>query len=1101
MRITNITIKRPVTTFMFFLAIVLLGFVSLRELGVDLLPDISYPRLSVVTKFSGVAPEEIETLITDDLESAVSRIPGLRRVESISKEGVSYMTLEFSWGTDMDFAMLHTREKLDSVELPDDAEEPTIIPLDPQSKAIMVLSVSGDRYLLEIKEFSEELIKPRLEQIEGIGSAEIAGGVEREIQVEVDPEKLSLYDLSIDEISQRIDNFNRNLQGGTIRKGRFKYSLRVVGEFEEIEEIGEIGLKTTGERGVIRLKDVAVILDSIKEREGITRLNGKESIGILVRKESGANTVKVTQSAREVLEEIQKENTGIEILVVSEQAKYIENAISSVLNSIILGGILAFLVLFVFLQDIKTPVIIAVVIPISIIATFNLMYFRDISLNIMSLGGLALGVGMLVDNSIVVSESIFRHKSLGKSLMEATVTGAKEVGMAVTASTLTTISVFLPVIYVHGVAGQLFKDQALTVTFALLSSLVVSLTLLPMLASRKFELSAPSGTPNKKEKRTEDIQKSFKKSAGKILLFPFMGLRWLLYNIPKGIFMILNFIFTFVLQLFLIVLHYISIPLKPLILAVFKTYNAFYQKFEDRYHRALIWCLGNKKKVLLGALCFLATTLVVAFQMPRELMPKPETSSFEVIMKTPVDYSLEQTGEVVAALETWLKDQESVRAFFSQIGVVSGMEALNPEVSINSVNLYVEAIHPSGVDELIESMRTKLQSFPGLTYSIVKEQSTMAEFMAFTSAEVGLKIKGEDLNRLTILAEQLVEKLKRIGGITDIATNIGEGKPEFLITIKKEALEKYNISPGTIGNFLVNAVRGQRATQFKELEKKYDVRVRLEEQTRENIESLLDEQISYQGTLIPLRELVSYEIARGPKEIRRENQQREVLVTANLRGKKISQVAPTIQEKIDELSLPQGYRVVFSGEQEEMTKSFQSLVFAFSLAVLLVYMIMAAQFESLKHPLLILFTLPMGLTGAIWALRITGQSLNVISIIGMVVLAGIVVNDAIVKIDYTNQLRRRGLSVRESILEASRVRLRPILMTTMTTTLGLFPMSLGFGRGAELQQPMAIAVIGGLLLATFLTLILIPLVYELAESKKSKRDFSPIQASPDGNST
>ena len=1087
MRITNLSIKRPVTSFMFFLAIVLLGFVSLRELSVDLLPNISYPRLSVVTRFSGVAPEEIETLITDDLESAVSRIPGLRRVESISKEGVSYMTLEFSWGTDMDFAMLHTREKLDSVELPDDAEEPTIIPLDPQSKAIMVLSVSGDRYLLEIKEFSEELIKPRLEQIEGIGSAEIAGGVEREIQVEVNPEKLSLYDLSIDEISQRIDAFNRNLQGGTIRKGRFKYSLRVVGEFEEIDEIGEIGLKTTGERGVVRLKDVADIIDSIKEREGITRLNAKESIGILVRKESGANTVKVTQSAREVLREIQEENPGIEILIVSEQAKYIENAISSVLNSIILGGILAFLVLFVFLQDIKTPVIIAVVIPISIIATFNLMYFRDITLNIMSLGGLALGVGMLVDNSIVVSESIFRHMSLGEKFIEAAVTGTKEVGMAVTASTLTTISVFLPVIYVHGVAGQLFKDQALTVTFALLSSLIVSLTLLPMLASRKFDFKVPDGIPKIKDRPPEEKEKSLKRTAGKILLFPLKGLKWLLYNIPKGIFFVLNFIFTFLTQIVLVIFHYISLPVKPVVRAVFKAYNAVYKKFEDRYHRTLILCLGNKGKVLLGSLCFLAITLVVASQMPRELMPKPETISFEVNMKTPVDYSLEQTGDVVATLESWLGKQESVTASFSQIGVVSGMEALNPEVSINSVNLYVETTHPSEVDSLMDSMRARLQRIPGLSFSIVKEQSTLAEFMAFTTAEVGLKIKGEDLNRLTILSEQLVEKLNQIEGITDIATNIGEGKPEFLIAIKKEALEKYNISPGTIGNFLVNAVRGQRATQFKELEKKYDVRVRLEERTRENIESLLDEQIPYKGTLIPLRELVSYEVARGPKEIRRENQQREVLVTANLRGQKISQVAPAIRKKIDELSLPQGYRVVFSGEQEEMAKSFQSLVFAFSLAVLLVYMIMAAQFESLKHPFLILFTLPMGLTGAIWALMITGQSLNVISVIGMVVLAGIVVNDAIVKIDYTNQLRRRGLSLRESIMEASRVRLRPILMTTVTTTFGLFPMSLGLGRGAELQQPMAIAVIGGLLLATFLTLILIPLVYELAESRKSEQ--------------
>jgi len=402
MKITQLTIKRPITTFMFFLGIVLLGFVSLRELSVDLLPDISYPRLSVVTEYPGVAPEEIETFVTLPLEAAVSRIPGLRRVESVSKEGQSFMTLEFSWGTNMDFAMLHTREKLDGAPIPEQAEDPVIIPLDPQSKPIMVIAISGDRSLLELKEFSEELIKPRLEQIEGIGSAEIVGGVEREIQVEVNPRLLSLYGITIDQIAGRIDEFNQNLQGGTIRKGRFKYALRVVGEFEALSEIGEISLKTTGERGVIRLKDVAQIQDSIKERQGITKLNEKESIGILVRKESGANTVEATRTTHEVLEDIKKENPGTEILVVSEQARYIEEAISSVLRSIIFGGILAFFVLFIFLQDLKTPIIIAVVIPISIIATFNLLYFRDITLNIMSLGGLALGVGMLVDNSIVV---------------------------------------------------------------------------------------------------------------------------------------------------------------------------------------------------------------------------------------------------------------------------------------------------------------------------------------------------------------------------------------------------------------------------------------------------------------------------------------------------------------------------------------------------------------------------------------------------------------------------------------------------------------------------------------------------------------------------
>jgi len=1070
---------------MFYLAIILLGFVSLRQLSVDLLPNISYSRLSVMTQYSGVAPEEMETLITAPLEAAVSRIPGLRRVESVSKEGVSYMTLEFSWGTDMDFALLHTREKLDSAreKLPEDAQNPVIIPLDPQSKPIMILAISGERSLLELKDFSEELVKPRLEQIEGIGSAEIAGGVEREIQVEVNPRLLSLYGLSLDEISQRIDAFNRNLQGGTIRKGRFKYALRVVGEFEKVAEIGEISLKTTQERGLVCLKDVAQIKDSIKERQGVVQLNGQESIGILVRKEAGANTVKVTRAARQILNQIKKEYPQIDILVVYEQAEYIENAISSVLKSIIYGAILAFLVLLVFLQDLKTPLIIGVVIPISIIATFNLLYFQDITLNIMSLGGLALGVGMLVDNSIVVSESIFRHRSLGKNLRQAAYLGTREVGMAVTASTLTTISVFLPVIYVHGVAGQLFKDQALTVTFALLSSLVVSLTLLPTLASRRFELE---GLQKKASEDAPTAGKGLKKKKKwSFLLYPWRGLRWLLYFFPKAVFKAVNFILSFFLQLLLLFFHYISFPLKPVLGLIFGGFNFIYQKFAATYHQFLIWSLDNKGKVAAGSLGFFILTALLATQLPRELMPKPEASSFDLNFKTPVDYSLEQTVEVASVVEKWLEQQDSFKASFSQIGIVSGLESSNPDVSLNSAKIYVELDKVSHLDDTVELLRERLSSYPDLNYSIVKEQSTLAQLLAFSSAEVGLKIKGDDLDKLKELADALQGKLRGLKGVADVQANVAEGKPEFLIRIKKEALAKYDVSPASISSFIVDAVRGKVAAKFREMEKKYDILVRLEEQTRENVESLLDEEIIYRGTPIPLRELVRYEIVRGPKEIRRENQQREVLVTANLRGRKLSQVIPKIKQQIKNISLPSGYQIVFSGEQEEMSRSFRSLIFAFCLAVLLVYMIMAAQFESLRHPFLILFTLPMGLTGAVWALFITGQTINVISVIGLVVLAGIVVNDAIVKIDYTNQLRKKGMRLREAILEASRVRLRPILMTTVTTIFGLFPMSWGLGKGSELQQPLAISVIGGLLLATFLTLILIPLGYELVERKKA----------------
>ncbi|MBN1270725.1 MAG: efflux RND transporter permease subunit [Candidatus Aminicenantes bacterium] len=1084
MKITQASVRRPVTTLMFFLAVILLGFVSLRELSVDLLPDISYPRLSVVTRYQGVAPEEIETRITRPLEAAASTIPGLRRVESVSREGFSYMTLEFSWGTDMDFAMLHTREKLDNARygLPEGAENPTIVTHDPHSRPIMILVVSGAGSLLELKEFSEEVVKPRLEQIEGIGSAEIAGGVEREIQVEVDPDLLSLYGLTLSEISQRLENFNRNLEGGYIKKGRFKYALRVVGEFERIKEIGEIKLKTTQQRGSVRLKDIAAIKDSIKEREGVTRLNAEESVGLLVRKESGANTVNVTRLTHEVLDEIKKEYPQTDILVVTEQADYIESAISSVLNSIVIGGILAFFVLFIFLQDVKTPLIIAVVIPISIIATFNLLYFRNITLNIMSLGGLALGVGMLVDNSIVVSESIFRHRKEGKGPIESAVLGTKEVGMAVTASTLTTISVFLPVIYVHGVAGQLFKDQSLTVTFALLSSLIVSLTLLPMLYSRSLKLDKAGALKTKKLFPGKVRFRGRPKLS--YLWLPFEVILWFVKFVLKSLFWGLNIFISFILQLLFLVFHTISLPFKIVFRTIFRGYNHLYEGFAEHYHRFLAWSLDHKGKVFAAALGLFAVTLVVAFQLPSELMPKPESTSFILNEKTPIEYSFDQTEQLVFETEKWLKNQPSVETVYSQVGVVSGMEGMDPDVTPNTIKIHISAKRKKDLDPLISSLRKKLDGYSDLVYSIVKEQSTLTEFLAMSTAEIGLKILGDDLDTLKGLARMLAEEISTIEGVTDVNALIEEGKPEYVIKIKKKAMEKYNLSPYTVGDFLVTAVRGDVATQFKELEKKYDIRVRFEENARQDIESVLDEMMPLQNSLIPLRELVDYEISRGPKEIRRENQQREVIVSANLRGRKISQVVPLIQEKIDNLDLSLGYRVEFSGEQEEMQKSFRSLIFAFCLAALLVYMIMAAQFESLLHPFIILFTLPMGLIGAVWALFITGQTLNVISIIGMVVLAGIVVNDAIVKIDYTNQLRKKGAALRGAILEASRVRLRPILMTTVTTALGLFPMSLGIGKGSELQQPLAIAVIGGLLLATFLTLILIPLTYELFDRKK-----------------
>ena len=1071
MKLARMAVDRPVTMYMFYIAVILLGAVSLRELSVDLLPDISYPRLSVITNYPGVAPEEVETLITAPLESAVSRIPGLRRVESVSKEGVSLLTLEFDWGTNMDFTMLHTREQLDNAKdrFPEDADSPTIIPLDPQSRPIMTLALTGDRSLLELKEFAEELVKPRLEQIEGIGSAETTGGVEREIQVDADPRKLALYGLKVEDVAARVSSFNRNLQGGTIRKGTFKYALRVVGEFESLDEIGEISLKVTKEGGVVRLRDVATVRDGIKERQGMTRLDGAESIGLLVRKESGANTVKVTKLAREVIDQIRKENPGVALSVVSEQSKTIEEAIGAVKDELIQGAILAFLTLLIFLQEWKTPLIIGTVIPISVIGTFSLLFFGNITLNIMSLGGLALAVGMLDDCAVVVSENIFRHRGLGKGLKEAAYIGTKEVGPAVVSTALTTIVVFLPVIYVRGVAGQLFKDTALTVTFALLASLLVSLTLIGTLQSRTFDFGAGTG---ERWKWTWGLKKL------PVAERP-------LYAVFKGVGFVLNFLVSFVVQLFAFIFHYLGLPFRPVLKAIFSAFNAVYGRFIVWYQRFLRWSLDHKGRVMAWTLVFFAVTFALGGLIRRELMPRMETNTFELDLKMPVDFSFEQTTEMAVMLEGRLRGLAPVRTVLSQVGIVSGMESADPNISVNSTRVFVEVGNPKQLEGVLDVMRARLAQFPDITYTIVREQSTINQFLNLSAAEVGLKVKGKDLDRLKEIAEDLVGRLSSIPGIADPATNIGQGKPEFKVTVDKDAIKRYpGLTPSMIGDFLVSAVRGRVATQFREMEKKYDILVRLEDASRQNIEALLGETLPFEGKVVPLRDLVSYEVVRGPREIRRENQQREVLVTANLKGRKISQVTPAIEKAIAGLRLPTDYRVVWSGEREEMSQSFRSLILALLLATLLTYMIMAAQFESLVHPFIVMFTLPMGAAGAIVAMLLTGQTLNVISVIGMVVLIGIVVDNATVKIDYTNQLRRGGMELRAAVEEGSHVRLRPILMSTATTLIGLIPMALALESGGELMQPLAIVVIGGLTFSTFMTLILIPVIYEWVEQRK-----------------
>jgi len=1083
MSLAKFSIDRPVFVLMFYLAIVLLGLVSFSQLSVDLLPSISYPRLSVVTQYAGVAPEEVEALVTMPLETSVSRVPGLRRVESISKEGYSFISIEFSWGTNMDFALLHTRERLDSVRdsLPEGCDKPFIIALDPQSQPIMTLALTGDQKLLDLKELAEELIKPRLEQVEGLAEVEITGGVEREIQVEVDPEKLASFGLKIEEVGSKIAAFNRSLHGGNIRKGKFVYSLRVAGEFEQVKEIENIPVKFTAEGGVILLKHLGRVIDTIKDREGVTRLNGRESIGLLVRKEYGANTVKVSAKAREVIDQIKQENPDINLAIISEQAGYIREAINTTIEEIIEGAILAFLTLLLFLQEWKSPLIIDTVIPISVIGTFNLLFLENINLNLMSLGGLALGVGMLDDTAVVVSENIYRHSQSGQPLKAAADRGTTEVINAISASVLTTIVVFLPVIYVQGVAGQLFRDTALTVTYTLLSALLVSVTLLPMLASRTYKRPETG----KKLPRWQFMSfKKFKEELGRpnVFFLTWAGFKFIVYNLTNLLIFVFKLIFSLLSKAIAGLGRLIALPFKPLLAIIFRRFNRLYSRFTRGHLQTLLWTLNHKSQTFYLAVLVFLLIFGLGWFLPRELMPPLKTSTFHLSLQAPVEYSFEQTEAIVSGLENWLKDKPGINRVFSQVGLVSAGEASRPDLSVNSAEVSVELKDSKLMNKMMAEARGYLTRLTDVKYSVSREQTTLGEFLALSSNELNLKVKGKDLEELRRIALEFAGKLEQLPGVVDVNPNLQQGKPQLLVRINKENLEKYpELSPGDIANYLVEAIRGDVSTQYRELEKKYDVRVVLESNSRQNIEQILNSFFPYKNSLIPIRELVSYQPVAGPNEIRRENQEREVIITANLRGKKLSQVVPAIQRTITEMNLPADYRLVFGGEREEMQTSFRSLLLAFIMSMVLIYMIMAAQFESLLHPFLIMTTIPMGLVGTIILLFLTGQSINAISIIGAIVLIGIVVDNAIVEIDYINQLRRQGKDLRSAVVEGSQVRLRPIMMSSLSTIAGLLPMALGLGRGAELLQPLAIAVAGGLTSSLFLTLVLIPALYEYVE--------------------
>ncbi len=1087
MSLTEIAVKRPVATIMFFIGIILLGVISLRNLSVDLLPAIAYPKITVVTEYPGALPEEIEKIITRPLEAQLSPISGVKNIKSVSREGVSIITVEFHWGTNMNFALLHVKEKVEESSdfLPKEAKKPQIFEFDPSTRPIIIAVVkSKGKTLKELREISEFLIKPRFEQLEGISRVEIRGGGKQEVLVKLFPEKLTLYGVSFENVASAINNYNQVVLGGTIRKNKLKHSVKIEGEIRNYREIENIPVKRL-KSGHIFIKDIGKVSLNEIPKQGDIRYDGNSTVALLIYKEADANTVKATQKAKKAFSLMEKEFGDIKFDIITEEAGLILSSINSLKMSLYLGSILAFFVLLVFLQNSRDPLLVATVIPIAIISTFVLMYFSKVNINIMSLGGLALGVGMFVDNSIVVLESLFRHRK-SKDAITAAIDGTKEVAGAITASTLTTIVIFLPVMYIYGITGRLFRDQALTVSYSLLASLIVSITLLPSL------FAVFSGT---KEDSVGDVPEKAsgfgKRLLNRILSFfswknhsgsKILWIIHLIFRLPFFIIgIILDFIIKFVKALISIILKVFSLFFSFLMKPVYKIFNKTYESFDEKYHKFLE--LSLNKKIIPYSIMILMFILsfLLYMELKKELLPQTVSNNFEISAQTNSDYGFEETDRMAKEIERKIGKINGIKHVFSQVGAVSSLSFGKGEISLNNIHIIVNA--KGKRDKLMSQVRRILSGFSDLSFAVSPEKNTLSEYLKFGAEEFQIQVFYERIENGKKAVNEIIKRIKNTEGLVDLRANTEKGKPVLAITFKDTLLKNLNITKKQIASIISNSLKGEKVSVLKQFQKNYDIVLSTPLRKSRSFKGLLNMPVKFGDTIYHISDFVSTKRISSVKEITREGQERYFMISANLAGKKLSQIAPEVNKKLSHIVLPPGTRFKIAGEEEERKKAFTSIKEAILLAALLVYMVMASQFENLIHPLIIMLTLPMGFLGAFLFLLIAGSTINVIAGIGFLVMVGIVVNDAIVKIDYTNKLRQQGKSVREALMIASKVRLTPILMTTFTTIFGLIPMALMMQEGSELQRPLAIVVIGGLLFSTFLTLILIPVLYESIEKK------------------
>ncbi|CAM4141966.1 efflux RND transporter permease subunit [Shewanella aquimarina] len=1081
MSIINTSVKRPVSVWMFMLAVILFGMVGFSRLAVKLLPDLSYPTITIRTQYEGAAPVEVEQLVSKPIEEAAGIVKGLRKISSISRSGMSDVVLEFEWGTDMDMASLEVREKLDTIELPLDVKKPLLLRFNPNLDPIVRLALSlpdaDDQSLKQMRTFAEEELKRQLESLSGVAAVRLSGGLEQEVHIQLNQEKLTQLNLNADKIRERIAAENINLSAGKVVQGEKEYLVRTLNQFNSLDELGQI-IVYRDNQTLVRLFEVADIIDAHKERNDITRIGSAESIELAIYKEGDANTVAVARKVTAKLDTLKKLNEKAELKVIYDQSEFIESAVSEVTSAALIGSLLSMLVIYLFLRDIVPTLIISISIPFSVIATFNMMYFADISLNIMSLGGIALAVGLLVDNAIVVLENIDRCRKLGMNKLDAAVTGTKEVAGAIFASTMTTLAVFVPLVFVDGVAGALFSDQALTVTFALLASLLVALTTIPMLASREGFKALPH-LVQKREKPVLDTKFAKVKHYGAtVCSFPFV----LLFSYLPSL------LLTLVLMLSRALSWLAGLIMRP-ISAVF---NWFYKLLERVYHKLLRQALKFSWLTMAIALTLTIGTMSLVPRLGMELIPPMNQGEFYVEVLLPPGTEVSETDRVLQKLALSIKDREDVKHAYSQAGSGGLMTSDTSRGGENWGRLQVVLADHQAFDAVTRVLRITAMRIPELEAKIQHP-----ELFSFKTP-LEIEVIGYDLAQLKQTADNLISALSDSDRFADLNTSLRDGQPELSIRFDHARLAALGMDAPTVANRIAQRIGGTVASQYTVRDRKIDILVRSELEERDqisDIDSMIINPNSNQP--IPLSAVADVSLNLGPSAINRISQQRVAIVSANLAYGDLNDAVLEARSIIDQQNLPSSIQVRFGGQNEEMEHSFQSLQIALILAVFLVYLVMASQFESLVHPLLILIAVPMAVGGSIFGLFITQTHLSVVVFIGLIMLAGIVVNNAIVLVDRINQLRQQGIEKLSAIEEAAKSRLRPIVMTTMTTALGLAPMALGLGDGSEVRAPMAITVIFGLSLATLLTLVVIPALYALFDRKAFN---APAEVAHEGES-